>query len=115
LETAISLYLESGASSVPPTVSPTINKNQMNLDDDDVQIIGESIRHRIRSPIQPRRDMLSSLPEPSFRNSFQESRSIQTNPADKVWEHNDRLASLFEPPFDIMFQGTFEMVHEFMI
>jgi hypothetical protein len=108
LETAVSLYLESGGQQKVSSPVPPIQN--------EVEVISEVTR----APIQSRREVLSDfiqgtrIPFPNegpmdpFRNSLQESRMMQTE-ADPIWQENDRLARLFEPPTELTFKGTFDM------
>jgi hypothetical protein len=85
------------------------------IPDDDVQIISET-----RAPIAPQRETLSGRSYhapvnhydiPSSHHFNPNSIGHQTGPsrATNVWEKNDRLAALFEPPHDILFIGSFDM------
>jgi hypothetical protein len=118
LETAISLYMESGGEQVRRPTTPLQTGSP--IIDNDVQIIEETMR----APIQPRREVLNdsmfiqgtsiggyppSMAMGSFGNPMHESRQTQSTGVDPIWEENDRLANLFQLPTDITFPGTFDM------
>lgn len=87
------------------------NNNSLSnyIPEDDVQIISET-----RAPIAPQRETLSGM---SYQNHYDIPSSHDFNPiitgrsskSTNVWEKNDRLAALFEPPNDILFHGSFGM------
>jgi hypothetical protein len=118
LETAISLYMESGGEQVRRPITP--QQAGSPILDSDVQIIEETMR----APIQPRREVLNdsmfiqgtsiggyppSMRMDPFPNSMQESGTSQSTGVDPIWEENDRLANLFQLPTDITFPGTFDL------
>jgi hypothetical protein len=111
LSAALTLFMESGGG----------NQSSRN-NNNDVEYLGESTRHaavannsNVRNPIPVMRDTLvgnhthyGTMTDP-LRNVLQEAEALRAG--DQIWEKNDRLAALFEPPFDLMFTGTFEMVY----
>lgn len=94
----------------------------------DMGIQGTSIRPARTIPsIAQSSSMMTSM-ETSYRNQMTEmdvdmdmdldtqmQRHLPSRiprPTEKVWEDNDRLSQLFQPPFDLMFQGTVDNVIE---
>ncbi|KAI8897633.1 thioredoxin-like protein [Globomyces pollinis-pini] len=115
LDQAVTLFMESGSQSL--THLNNDNQNFSNDDmDDDVQIISENTR----APIPVVREVLN----PSFQGitgqripftsplSALNAQGTESQTEDAVWSENNRLANLFQPPFDIMYTGSFDMARD---
>jgi hypothetical protein len=126
-ENAVTLYMESendksGFHDIEPgkdvidldQEDPILHSPRTRSVISDEPVVIESNQRNVRNTASPTFEMPFDHRFSDFEGSAMFNRGVghrqsRLEEAERVWENNDRLANLFQPPYDIMFTGSLDM------